>query len=826
MILAGGSETVFGTDFGATVSGGTETVSSGGVASGTTISGGSETVASGGTASGVAILGGALQGAGTVVGAVGNAGGMVEAEANGSAATLTISGSYAESGGGVLAELLGGTGAGQAGLLAVSGPFALSGGTLVANVSGFSLAEGQAFTVATFEPGTVPGFFGSLAEGAFVGNSTYVNVGGSLTLGALYNITAGAIGLEVFHTPGTTADAWLGGSGVWSNAADWSGGVPLPDSDVTIGATGSGSVTLDTGATIDSLTLAGGNALSFAAGKSLAVGGALTVAAGATLNVTAGGDAIELGGVVSDAGTMAIASGGSFSHLSAFDVTGVLTVAGATLSGVTVLSGGSVTMLSGGVTSATVVASGGTQVVVSNGNAIGTVVNSGGTQVVGAEAVVSGTVVSGAGQQTVISGGTASGALIESGGSQVLSAGAVASSTTVGDPSFQVVSGGATAFQTTLVSGGEQIVDGNAFDTVASQGGILEIESRGRSEAALLHALSVELISAGGIAIHTLIDSGGSEKILAGGVESGATLLSNQSEQDVFGTAIGVTVSNGGIEIVEKGGTLELLGGDAVASFTISAGGKLDIGAGYALNRYDVASGVTVQILAGGIAGGAIVHSGGREIVAASGTASGTTLSKGGTEIVHGKASGGTINGGLLDVTRGGTASGTVTFVSGGTLELDAGAGFTGAIKGFGKPDLADRIDLRGIAFGTGTTKSFTEAASNTSGTLTVTRGTHTVHLVLLGRYKTTNFNLATDGHGGTLVTDPPVAGGGASQTTFADIAPAGAPAGAEIPTGLLSCLPGAITTNEQAHACQMLLATGPPGGPGGAHNPLPEVLR
>jgi len=177
-------------------------------------------------------------------------------------------------------------------------------------------------------------------------------------------------------------------------------------------------------------------------------------------------------------------------------------------------------------------------------------------------------------------------------------------------------------------------------------------------------------------------------------------------------------------------------------------------------------------------------------------------------------------------VASGGTASGTVTFVSGGTLQLDAGAGFTGVIKDFGKPDLLDRIDLQAIAFGAGTTRSFKEAASNTSGTLTVTRGTHTVHLTLLGSYEATNFKLATDGKGGTLVADPPVTGGGASQTTFADISPAGPPAGAANPTGLLSYLPGAIASNEHAHAGQTLLATSPQGEPGGAHNPLLAVPR
>ena len=60
------------------------------------------------------------------------------------------------------------------------------------------------------------------------------------------------------------------------------------------------------------------------------------------------------------------------------------------------------------------------------------------------------------------------------------------------------------------------------------------------------------------------------------------------------------------------------------------------------------------------------------------------------------------------------------------------------------------------ITFGAGTSVKFTEAAGNTSGTLTVTDGTHTANLTLLGQYATANFSLASDGHGGTMVTDPP----------------------------------------------------------------------
>jgi len=177
-------------------------------------------------------------------------------------------------------------------------------------------------------------------------------------------------------------------------------------------------------------------------------------------------------------------------------------------------------------------------------------------------------------------------------------------------------------------------------------------------------------------------------------------------------------------------------------------------------------------------------------------------------------------------VFAGGTADGTV--LSGGTLQLDAGAGFRGAIEGFAGPTPADRIDLRGIAFVSGTTTaSFVEAPGNTSGTLTVTTGAHTAELILLGGYVTSRYTLTSDGHGGTLVTDPPVPGGGAAQTNFADIAPPQSLSGAANSGDPPGHLPGVVAAHDRAYAGAILLATGPPAGPGGGnHNPLLPVAR
>ncbi|HEX3972483.1 MAG TPA: hypothetical protein VHX19_14230, partial [Stellaceae bacterium] len=78
-----------------------------------------------------------------------------------------------------------------------------------------------------------------------------------------------------------------------------------------------------------------------------------------------------------------------------------------------------------------------------------------------------------------------------------------------------------------------------------------------------------------------------------------------------------------------------------------------------------------------------------------------------------------------------------------------------GIISGFGIPG---GIDLTTVAFNSATTSAtFAEAGNNLSGTLTVTDGTNTANLTLLGQYSTANFNVHTDGGAGTLVTDPPV---------------------------------------------------------------------
>jgi fibronectin-binding autotransporter adhesin len=107
-----------------------------------------------------------------------------------------------------------------------------------------------------------------------------------------------------------------------------------------------------------------------------------------------------------------------------------------------------------------------------------------------------------------------------------------------------------------------------------------------------------------------------------------------------------------------------------------------------------------------------------------------------------------------------------VTFHSStGSLILDNPSGFTGVISGFtGDGTLAgsDQIDLKGIDYHS---SSFTESYDAADDTLSVSDGVQDATLHLTGIYQAANFSFTTDGHGGTIVYDPPVpssAGSGA----------------------------------------------------------------
>ena len=95
--------------------------------------------------------------------------------------------------------------------------------------------------------------------------------------------------------------------------------------------------------------------------------------------------------------------------------------------------------------------------------------------------------------------------------------------------------------------------------------------------------------------------------------------------------------------------------------------------------------------------------------------------------------------------------SGAITFAgSTGTLQLDNSSSFSGTVAGLADQDT---LDLRDINFATIQTPTY--SGSSSGGTLTVTDGTHTANIALLGNYLASTFVTSSDGHGGTAVVDP-----------------------------------------------------------------------
>ncbi|MGY3482155.1 autotransporter passenger strand-loop-strand repeat protein [Bradyrhizobium sp. USDA 4011] len=88
---------------------------------------------------------------------------------------------------------------------------------------------------------------------------------------------------------------------------------------------------------------------------------------------------------------------------------------------------------------------------------------------------------------------------------------------------------------------------------------------------------------------------------------------------------------------------------------------------------------------------------------------------------------------------------------SAGTLKLDNSASFSGTVAGMTG---SDAIDFANISFANVHTPTFSGDSSH--GTLTVTDGTVTASIALLGNYMASTFTTSSDGHGGTLVVDPP----------------------------------------------------------------------
>ena len=304
-------------------------------------------------------------------------------------------------------------------------------------------------------------------------------------------------------------------------------------------------------------------------------------------------------------------------------------------------------------------------------------------------------------------------------------------------------------------------IDGGAEVVVGSGGTAID--------AAVSNGAALIVSSSSGTTIGAQIAGGGVEVVF--GSDTGASLSGKQYD---FGTATGGTISNNGFQEVAPGAT--------ALGMTVMGGGQLYVGGALPVPGEPFVAG-------GGLASGTIIESFGTEVVRGTdegalisgtqdvyGVATGAVVEIGGYELVNagGTISGTSINGGTVEVSRGANA-GALSFTGSGDLVLDASALFAGTVAGFGKASLADTLDLVDIPYvasgASATTLNWTQLTNgaSASGTLLVSQDGHLADITLLGQYMDSNFALSSDGHGGTLVTDPPV--GTANDSTSTDAA-------------------------------------------------------
>ena len=103
-------------------------------------------------------------------------------------------------------------------------------------------------------------------------------------------------------------------------------------------------------------------------------------------------------------------------------------------------------------------------------------------------------------------------------------------------------------------------------------------------------------------------------------------------------------------------------------------------------------------------------------------------------------------------ITLGSAFAGTVSFLSDtGTLKLENSSSFAGTVAGLCGQDA---IDFADIGFGANSTLGYAANSDHSGGTLSVGDGTHMANIALLGSYMASTFVAASDGHGGTLISE------------------------------------------------------------------------
>ena len=810
VISSGATQTVSanGLAVGVTVvSGGMQTVSSGGTATSTVVNG-SQTILSGGTASGGIVSGAFLYsfaeatviGGQSVSATVGIGGDLfvsgvisVGSSASGSTSSVAATGTATNATidpGGAIFERVGGTATGTVlatgrTSLGIGASDVIQGGaafgTMVNSGASQSLQSGSTSGTIVLSGGSQTILSGValndvVASGGLVNDSgtlAYVEAPGSIATnagtveggGTLVQSGEGTL-IVAGNLTGFHGSALIGGGTLELTEANAVGTATI---EFSLGASG----TLD----IDG-EVAPTNVISGFTGRDVIdlaglgfTGVTTPLVDGSAVTVTEGGvaETLTIAGAANDTFSLT-ADGGSGTLLVTTFLPPVVSAnetlsvsAGQASSFIGVLSGGTLDVLDGGTVVSTTVL--GTEML--GGMDSQGIISSGGMQIVSSMGVVvSGTIASG-GMQTVALGGQVIGGTIASYGAQTLSSGSTALGATVSVQAIQTVSAGGFASGTvvfgiqSILPGGVvsgSVVDGTTVGNQTTFGD--EYISGGQSVSAVIgsngHMVVSGLISstasgsgftsvvlASGSAIDATVSAGGTVDVYLGGTTSGTVLLSGSGG---FYGAASESVFTGGAAsgTVVNSGTAQGLDGGTTVGTVVLAGGFQEILSGTALNDAVSAGGTVYDA-------GIVAYTEGDGVTstfAGTLTASGLLVQSGpGVLDLAGTLNGFTgsavISGGTLEMASAGAAGSATVSFAANTTGDLRIDGMAGLTNTISGFNAGDFIDLTGLVF------AGVGIPTVSGNTVTVTEGSLSESLVI-ARASFSSFTLRNDGAGGT----------------------------------------------------------------------------
>jgi hypothetical protein len=342
------------------------------------------------------------------------------------------------------------------------------------------------------------------------------------------------------------------------------------------------------------------------------------------------------------------------------------------------------------------------------------------------------------------------------------------------------------ALQTTgtgaiAVTSGASALDGTAGHSVTLSGNLIVQDNTSLTiQGSIINTGRISL--AGGADITDLIVGAGGAT-LAGG---GEVLLSRSDLNRINTTGAGhVTLTNVDNRILGAGDI-----SNATLTLVNEAAGVITAPDGIGLV---ISTGANAVVNAGLIEA---TGTGGLTIKSAVANSGLLYAAKGNLTVVGAVSGAGTarVAGATLDFAS--SFSQNVTFTgSAGVLKLARSQAYGGTIHNFSNTG-STQLDLGDIGFISASEATFS------GGVLTVTDGKHTAHIHLAGNYSGSTFVASSDGHGGTIVTDPAATGQAAARFASAIAGFGAASAGrANLEADLRRMDPPMLTTPRSAMA-------------------------